>query len=250
MMNRAELLKDATDRAVRELIGIKHRADGAYISLPLLYPSGASVVVRLDGGPDQFFITDFGGAYHEADLMGATTTFNRHARSVAERAGVGFDQHAFFVVEASKEQIAGAIAAVANCSHDAVAIAALKLSEKATRDQSRFLYERLVSVFPISAVDRDVTIHGSTNTPYSVASVVRHGSRETIFDVVTRHPTSIAFASTKFHDIARLDRPPARVAVVDQKSAFGTYLGVLSLDASVIEQDVPDDTLRRLAEAA
>jgi hypothetical protein len=246
---RSRLLEAATE-ATRELVGVQERADGVYVTLPLTYPSGASVVIRVDGTDERFFVSDFGMGYLEADLMGAGSLFSRHARPIAEAGGVGFDQRAFFVVEVGRDHIAGAISAVAACSHEAVVISAHKLTEKTSRDQAIVLYERLVRVFPRSSVERDPEIVGSTNTVWHVASLVRVGKRNTIFDVVTKHPVSVTTASTKFHDIARLERPPNRVAVVSDKNEFGTYLGVLSMDANVIEHSAPDQTYIKLAEAA
>jgi hypothetical protein len=54
----------------------------------------------------------------------------------------------------------------------------------------------------------------------------------------------------KFLDIARLENAPHRIAVVDRKDELGNYLNVLSQAADVIQYQVPDSTLIRLAEAA
>jgi hypothetical protein len=250
VIKHASILMETARTAVRQLVDVAQRPDGAYFSLPLNYPSGATVVIRVDGGPDRFFITDFGMGQMEADLMGAAHIFARHAQSIAEASGVGFDQRVFFVLEARRDQIAGAIVAVASCSHEAVLISAYKLAEKATHDEAALLYERLVRIFSPHSVMRDVEVVGSTNTKWTVAAAVQLKRRETVFDVVAKHPTSVAFTSTKFHDIARLERPPNRVAVVSNKAQFGTYLGILSMDASVIERTAPDETYIRLAEAA
>ena len=43
---------------------------------------------------------------------------------------------------------------------------------------------------------------------------------------------------------------PARVAIVNSKQDLGTYLGVLSQAADVIEDSSPDQTIRELAKAA
>ena len=96
-------------------------------------------------------------------------------------------------------------------------------------------------------VNRDVSIVGASNTSWHVANVVRLERKLTVFEPVSKHPNSITTATTKFHDLARLDDPPNRVAVVENKERLGTYLGVLSQAASVIVRDVPDTTLKRLA---
>lgn len=118
-----------------------------------------------------------------------------------------------------------------------------------TRDQTTALYERLVRVFPESIVERDTEIVGSTNTTCHATTFARAPKRGTIFDIVTRHPVSVAFATAKFRDIAMLESPPNRVAVMSKKDELGTYLGVLSMDASVIERNAPDEVFIRLAES-
>jgi hypothetical protein len=71
--------------------------------------------------------------------------------------------------------------------------------------------------------------------------------RRAVFDIVTASMISVAFASTKFHDIAALDAPPARVAVIPHKAAFGDRLSIIAQAAHVIEQDATDQTFIRAA---
>jgi hypothetical protein len=72
----------------------------------------------------------------------------------------------------------------------------------------------------------------------------------TIFEPVVKHHSSVVNAAAKFGDIARLENAPSLVAVVHNKSRFGTYLGVLSQNATVIDDEAPDRTIVRLASAA
>src|SRR5919108_5040754 len=91
-----KLVEDAS----RQLVSTVHRPSGSFISTPLLYPSGASVLVRVqEAGNDRCFVSDVGMGYQEAEMMGASLIYARHARSVAEEAGVGFDDHTFFVLD-------------------------------------------------------------------------------------------------------------------------------------------------------
>jgi hypothetical protein len=60
----------------------------------------------------------------------------------------------------------------------------------------------------------------------------------------------VVWASTKFHDFARLDPPPTLVAVVRRKADLGDLLAVLSQAARVVEEDAPDRVLSRAALAA
>ena len=244
---------EVIEAVARELVTVDHRGDGSFISTPLIYPSGGNVVVRVeDIGRDEYFVSDYGLGFSECDMMGASAQFRSQAPSIAEKAGVGFDSNAFFVARVTRNQLVGATATIANCSHEAVAMAALKLAEKRFSDDAETLHRRLVSLFSEKHVAKNVEITGASQTRWHVANVVRlagDGAPEhvTIFEPVTRHHVSIAAAVTKFHDIARLDQPPRRVAVVAKKADFGTYLSVLSQAADVVARDVSDNTIRRLA---
>jgi hypothetical protein len=50
-------------------------------------------------------------------------------------------------------------------------------------------------------------------------------------DVATPHPTSIAFATARFHDIDRLEYQPVNIAVVHRKTGLGTSPQALRKDA-------------------
>ena len=242
------------EAAARELVSVEHRQDGSFISTPLIYPSGAKVIVRIESaGSNEFFVSDYGFGFTESDMIGATLQFRKHAPQIAEAAGVGFDHHTFFFAKVTRGQLPGAAVAIANCSLEAVTFAAFKLSEKRLTDDTEVLHRRLVSIFSDKNVAKDVEVTGQSQTKWRVSNLVRiphpgEGQDHiTIFEPVVNHHTSIAAAVTKFHDIARLDHAPRRVAVVQRKADFGTYLSVLSQAADVVAKDVPDSTIKKLA---
>jgi hypothetical protein len=231
-----------------QLVSIEHRADGALITTPLMYPSGSLAIVRVDVlGRDRHFVTDMGMGYLEAEMMGTALIYARNALLIAERSGMHFDHHAFSLMDVSRDRLPGAIVTLANASQQAVAVAAYKQAEKRIAEDEERLYERLVKVFTAPHVNRGVPIVGASNTTWRVSNVVRLERKVTVFEPVSRHPNSVTTAATKFHDLARLDDPPNRVAVVENKEGMGTYLGVLAQAANVITRDAPDGTLQRLA---
>jgi hypothetical protein len=247
------------DAVAKQLVATEHDDSGSFIRTPLTYPSGALVVVRVHGTDDRFFVSDWGLGYQEADLNGSASFYTRHARTIAEKAGVGFDNQAFFVMEASREQLVGAVVTIANCSQEAAVRALDSLAEKTFEDSKERLYERLVSVFQKKVgtsqrvVTKNVRIIGQSSTEWPIATIVKlpGSTKATIFEPVTKHHHSVASATMKFNDIARLGNDaPARVAMVHNKKEFGTLLGVLSQAASVVDDDVPDATIERLASAA
>ena len=233
------------DAVARQLVAVKHRGGMSFITTPMTYPSGTSVVVRIADGGTDFFVSDFGAGYAEAEMMGGTATYVRQARGISDASGIDFDSHSFFIVHADQNRLPGAVTLVANCSRDAVAATAFAIAERRVAEDSNALYDRLVHVFTPPRVSRDVEIMGRSTTKWHFAALVQ-GPRPAVFEPVSSHHSSVFAAATKFDDLASLDDPPSRVAVVRSKEELKSYLAVISRHASVIETRVPDATISAL----
>ena len=242
--------QDVVRSAAAQLVSYEQISGEIYVNTPLMYSAGGYVAVRVANHGGKYFVSDFGAGANEAELMGAEGVYRRVAKSVAETAGVGFDQFSFFVLEVTEGQLPGAIATIANCSQEAVNITTMRVSERTRRDDNEVLFERLRSIFDPKIVARDVSFVGASNTEWHVSSLVTKGRQHFAFEAVSSHRNSVVHASTKFNDLARLKRAPGRVAVVTSKRALGTYLGVLSHSADVIEKRVGDEVYQRITEAA
>ncbi|RNF33976.1 hypothetical protein [Paracoccus methylarcula] len=242
--------QDVVRAAASQLVSHELISGGHYVTTPLMYASGGYVVIRVEQAGDEFLVSDFGAGHEEASLINGETIFKKVARSIAEANGVQFDSYSFFVLRVSKEQLPGAIATIANSSQEAVNITAMKVSERKHRDDNTILYERLSSVFGRASIARDAHILGASNTEWHVSSLVTVQNHSVAFEAVSKHPNSIVHAAAKFSDIARINDAPGRVAVVSNKKALGTYLGVLAHNANVIERRVDDQVYQNLLEAA
>lgn len=240
-------LKEAVQAAISLVVSAAHAPEGSYVTTPLLYPSGSAVVVRVSGGGDRFFVTDFGLGRTEAEMMGADRVFTRNGQLVATAAGVSFDHNEFFVIEVPRDRIAGAIMAVANCSHEAVAMTAFRISERASAGAAEHLVERLESAFGGDAVKRDDKVIGASNHEWEFSASVTIGGRRSVFEVANKHPNSVAAVATKMGDVARVEHAPRRIVMVPRKADFGTYLGVLAHTANVVEEKIGIEQIRRLA---
>lgn len=240
----------AIEVAIREIVSAKHRPEGSYVSLPLLYPSGSTAVVRISGGPNKYFVTDFGMGFIECELMGIEKVYLRQAKTIGERSGVGFDEHAFFAMEVNADRLAGAIITIANCSVEAVTLTSLKSAEKSSVDSAIFMLEKLDRIFGAERVLKHTKILGASNHEWRFAATVSSSVSSTVFEFATNHSVSVANVSMKMNDVARLDVAPKRVVMVEKKKDMGTYLGILSHTASVIEQNIDDGEILKLAEAA
>lgn len=241
---------EVVQSAAARLVTHEVIAGGHYVTLPLIYASGSYVVIRIERAEGTFLVSDFGAGFEEAQLIGGEAIYRKVARAVAETHGIDFDDHSLLRVQVGADQLPGALATVANASQEAVGITALRVSERRHQDDSARLHDRLGRVFGKGSIARDAHVLGASNTEWLVSSLVTIGDRQVAFEPVSKHPNSIVHAAAKFSDIARLPRAPGRVAVVSDKKALGTYLGVLSHSADVIEARVGDETYRRLVEAA
>jgi len=243
-------LTEVVDAVSREIVSAEHFGQGSVIKTPLMYPSGASVVVQITEQRDRYFVTDMGVGHQEAEMIGAGVLYANSAKSLAEHFGIRFDNQAFFVAEANRDQLAGATTIVANCSAEAAALAAYRAAERKYEEESDVLYRRLVTVFPRSSVQRNVDFVGASTHKWKIAALVDLQSRSALFETVSNHTNSVVAAAAAFHDIARLEHPPRRIAVVKHKDQFGNLINVLSQAGSVMDIEAPQETILRLAEAA
>jgi hypothetical protein len=221
----------------------------AFIRTPILLPSGSSVVVVVeDRGNGEYRLSDIRQGFEEADRNGMGRTYQRQAKEVAELAGIGFADDAFVLPNASPRQLIGGTITLANAVARAAERTLLRAAQRSQETAVTRLAERLGVLFPSAKVVRDSRLRGASEHEWDIDAVVTVGQRRTVFDIVTRHPTSVAFASTKFHDLALLDPAPVRVAVVHRKASFGNLLGVVAQAARVVEDDAPDSAFMRAAE--
>lgn len=236
------------DRAIQSLVSVEHASYGSLINTPLLYPSGSSVVIQVTGSGDAMFVTDMGLGFGEAEMMGAPSRlFTEQAAPLAAAYGIGFDSQAFFVAKARRDQLSGAVKAVANCSLSAVHAASYRLADKPSEDDAAFLYERLVSVFGTKRVTRNARVPGVSTHPWPIKARVDTGQSVSLFEFASHHYASVVSVAAKFNDIARIEAAPKLVTVVRSKLALGDFLGVLSQASSVVEAGATNETFERLA---
>ncbi|MBN9585089.1 MAG: hypothetical protein BGN84_15745 [Afipia sp. 62-7] len=238
------------DAAIAQLISAEHFIAGSLVSMPVMYPSGASVVLEITSQKDRFFISDRGGGFQEAEYMGAGRTYAREAERIAHDSGIRFDGRDMFIMEVAIEAISSALIVVANCSQQAASISAMRAAERVYRDAKEILITRLEHVYRKETIIKDAKIIGASNHNWPVAALVRTEGRPVVFDAVSAHYNSVVSTAAKFHDLARLEGTPKRIAVVPNRKMFGDYLGVLSAaSTSVIEVNASNETYQGLLAA-
>ena len=242
--------RSAVEAVAGKLVHVEHRKNASFVSTPVLYPSGSTVVVRVQPVAHGFDVSDMSFALQEAISMGASHVFQRHARALAEEAGVEFDGSSFSVLSVPERQLPAALMEVASCSKDAVGLTVLRRADERSADElADELYERLEQIFRRPNVSRDALVLGRSHTPWTVSLLVRpEGLRKaTIFQPVKMHRNSYAQASMMLGDIALSESPPNRVIVVPDKTELGTFLGVLSQVANVVDRNIGTEQLSKLA---
>ncbi len=243
-------LAAVAEAVARRITTVQHEQNTSILSTPLLYPSGASILVELQRTGGRFRVSDMGSGFTEASMIGATGIFLANAPKIAKRSGVAFQADAFFVLEVSENQLVGAVITVANASKECMDLTTLRLAEKRYNDAKARLYDRLERVFKRPNIERNVTIIGGSSREWEVAAVVHFGRHSTVFEPVNNKAVSIYRTVTAFHDIVRAPGHPQCVAVVRDKNELGDSLGLLSQAGKVVNEDVSDASLRRVVAAA
>lgn len=235
------------EAAARELVRVSHSGSGrSLVTLPLFYPSGAVVAVEVIANAGGHQVTDGGFAYREAEMFGAEYLFGRNACAVAERFGLEAGRKEFRAF-AQIDQLAGTIADVGAASVQLAQRLYERVVQRTEAEISAQLYEKLVHVFGSPKVVADATINGASSHKWRVSALVRLDGRDMAFEAVSNHHSSVYSSATMFHDFALLDRRPLAVAVVRNRREMGEYISILSQAANVIEADVSNDTIRRMA---
>jgi len=254
MADRQHLLENdlaaiAKDVAQKLAYAFEER-DGVYISLPLLYSSGSSVVINISHGPDdEFVVSDMGGGYREAAKTGADHHYARAANAVAQQSGVKSNGTRIWDV-VYRDQLVAAVTVIGNCSLEACSLAEQRNVDRRKVVVADRFYTRLWGTVkrtdPLAEIHRDVQVRGNSSSQWEFdVGVNAHGKRS-FFEIVSPNAQAVAFATTKCIDVGRLPEAPKLFAVVESKQAMGNRLGWLLPVATVIDGTVSDETLIQL----
>lgn len=228
-----------------KLVSCKSWGDASFISLPLVYPGGAFVTVRLTFASGGIRVSDAGFAYREADSFGAGRSFSRTAKTIAEMHDVLVGSRTIYV-DVPANEVERAIFDVSATSHAVAERIVSRISDDGAVSISDELHERLDNLFPQS-VDYESTVTGASLTEWDVSAVTKLESKAAVFQIVANYPVAVFRASTAFHDIGALDNPPTLISVVVSKNAMGKNYGLLAQAGRVIEIGQGDDVYRRAA---
>lgn len=239
------------DDAVRQLVNAQHFTAGTIITMPVTYPSGSSVTLEVINQDGRCFVSDRGCAHDEAEMMGTVRYFKAEATRVAEHVGIKFDGQFMFVAEVPIDNVRGALVTVANASADSARAAASKQAENIETEAKEMLYERLSGLYTTSHVDKDAELVGQSNHKWRISVLVRDRAVNWMFEPVSGHYITAVGTAAKFHDFARLQNPPNRIAVIKSQIDLGDYYGLIAGSANkMITISAPDNEYLSILRAA
>lgn len=225
------------------LVSYKFWGDAAFINLPMAYPSGAQVTVRITEAPGGFRVSDAGFAYREIESYGAGRSFGRSVRSVVDAMDLNADRRTIYI-DVPPEQVERAIFDVSAASFDVASKIVQNATVEGEAQISDNLLARLDSIFD-RQVDHDGKIVGASATEWEVTAIAKLDGKRAVFQAVPNFPVSVYKASTAFVDIGALGEPPTLVSVVSDKAAMGKHYSILSRVGRVIEVGQDDETYLR-----
>jgi hypothetical protein len=245
-----ENIADRMPGIISRLTSVSVRGDDLRLTLPIIYPSGSEAVVQITASGSNCLVSDLGVGSHEANLGGFDDLYPRYARLVGDALGVRFDGHGLFVLDAPVDRLDGAIVNVANASVRAVSLAGLNASERREKARNEELFEKLITIFPLSVVRRNTNVVGASRA-WQAHNVVELPSRQkTIYEFVGPSATSVYSKATMFLDISVLEEAPTRVSVVNSLEGMGEFVGVLSHVSNVIQLEASREVYEKYANAA
>ena len=247
-MSMSFTLADSGKRDISDVVNNLVRAQeingSQFINLPLLYPDGSFVTVRIDIARDRIRVSDAGFAYQEAADIDAQRSFTRTARKIADDLDVQVGKRTIYV-DASWNEIERAIIDVATASWRISNEIYTRSFDEDDDDLVNSLNDKLFKLFGENNVSVGPEITGASNNKWEMSAMVSLRDHRAIFQTVT-NANSIYRASTAFRDIADLDTPTRLVAVVRDINALGPRKSLLA-PGRIVSESQPDEIFRKAA---
>ncbi len=228
-------VSDAVQSAMAELISCQSWGDSTFVSMPLYYPNGTPVTVKVEPSLRGFRVSDGGMIFRELEQIGAERYFGRNASTFAKEID-GIVLNRSIGLEITLDELAAAIADVADVACRMVSKIMSKVVGLGEAEIAEHLFERLKIVFGEGKVEKDFSIQAPSTKTWEVDAVVHLDGKDAIFHAVSNHHASVYSTSAMFHDIALKDRPPATTAVVRSKEELGPFYNILAQAGNVIEE--------------
>lgn len=219
------------------LVSWRDFGDASFINMPLVYPGGAFVTVRLSyvyHNAPMIRVSDSGFAFREIESFGAERSFPKTARAIADEFGVEVGKRSIYVDVDNPEEVERAVFDVSAASHAVAKRIVSNVAHEGEAAISDALHQRLDLLFP-NAVEHDGKYIGASSTEWEVTAVAKVDGHTAVFQAVPNYPVSVFKASTAFHDLAALEHAPSLVSVVVSKAEMGKNYAILAQAGRVVE---------------
>jgi ribosome-binding protein aMBF1 (putative translation factor) len=139
------MLQKAVEQAVMELVRFEHGRDQSVIHLPIWLPNGTGITVTVRRTGSLVEVSDDGAAYGEAEDAMMHKSFARNAPDFATPLGVTYEAKAFSIRDVSLDNIAGAVAMVAEAAKRTFDVTVERAAERKTAEVNEVPPESYVS---------------------------------------------------------------------------------------------------------
>lgn len=240
-------IPDICSAILPRLVSFQEGQNAGFVTLPMLYPSGSFVTVRITYARHGIRVSDAGFAYREAESFGAGRSFAKTAKAEGEKAHLKVGKRSIYA-DVAGEEVERAILDVSAASCIVAQDIISRVSSEEEDGIDEVLHERLDQIFPRS-VEYERNVKGASSTDWKVSAVASFGGTKAVFQTVLNHSNAVYRTSTAFHDIGALEQPPKLVAVVSKKAEMGKRYSILAQAGRVIEVSQSDVTYRRAVAA-
>lgn len=242
----SEAVERTVESTVKELVRLERVNGACFVNLPINYPDGSSVTVRIDQTQSGVRVSDAGFAYREVEDIDGLRSFRRTANKIGEAIGVTIGERMIYL-DSSLDELHSSICDVAEASWRVADQVWQKKAEEDDEAISVELNARLKKLFGEDRVsEKDSVIVGASTNGWEVSAVVSLPDHKAVFQAVSDHANSVYRASTAFRDISQLEHPPRLIAVVKEKQIMGSKLALLK-PAKIVEEGQADEFFRRAA---
>lgn len=237
-------LYEAIELAVRDLVSHRHVDGRSYVNVPLFYPDGSHVTVRIDRVKGGIRVSDCGAGYRQIEAVGSERSFGRSAEAIAEAADLQRSNRSFYCDVAS-DDLARAIGEVSAASWTLVDRVYSQLSDADEAAIEDHLQQRLGAVFGAERVEQGSKLKGQSTNEWKVSAVVSLADGRAVFQAVPNHFQSVYRTSAAFHDLEALESPPKVVSVVHSKAEMGPKFAILAQAGRVLEEGATNEEFLR-----
>jgi hypothetical protein len=218
---------------------------GIIVPTHCLYPSNSVVNVKVEGGVDNFFVHDRGGAIEEMESTCATaSSFARLIFHIAKPYGLSVsDDGTIYATEVGMDELASMIALIANASKESAQY--LIERYRPPHREMRDAVELILDMGYRNRWKRDLKIIGASDKPHKFDYVVSlSNDRQLLLDAVLPDASSINAAI-----VAHLDVKQSEDKNLDQRIVYDDTAKWSAADLSLLRVGARPVPVRNLKEA-